>query len=232
MDSAMNRRLLSSGVYSIPQAAKLLGISSAKVRFWITGHPKMQSAPIVQSEHKPIDHQIAISFLNLMEVRFIDAFSKYGLSVRSIRYMADEARRFLRHPHPFATDMMFRTDGRRIFIETAEKTEDPKLYDLKGKNWGIHQVLMEALKKDVLYGPSGIAQAWYPRRDIAPDVVLHPKISFGHPALIDSGIPTEALYDAYRADGDSYKSVSRWFGIPVEKVKEAVDFECDLRNLH
>lgn len=228
----MNTTLLSTGIYSITQAARLLSIRPDRVRGWVSGYHKMVARPIIESEIAPIDHHIALSFVNLIEIRFIAAFSKYGVSVRSIRFMAEEAKRFLHHPHPFATEMLFRTDGRRIFIEALQKADDPKLYDLKGKNWGIHSVLSAALKKDVLYTDAGVAKAWYPKKDLAPEVVVHPKIAFGQPALDDSGIPTKALYDAYLAEGNNYTKVSRWFGIPTRRVKAAVKFEEELTTVN
>jgi uncharacterized protein (DUF433 family) len=224
--------LLSGGIYSIPQAARLLNVSPERLRFWVCGRRTMQAAPIIKSELEPIEHQIALSFINLIEVKFINAFSKYGVNVRSIRYMVEEARRVLAHPHPFATSLIFRTDGRKIFIETAEKMNDKKLYDLKGKNWGIYDVLMDGLKRDVIYGPSGLAEAWYPRKEIAPDVFVHPKVAFGQPALEESGVPTEALYDAYRAEDEDFDSVARWFSVPAKQVKEAVNFQVKLQTLH
>lgn len=224
--------LISSGIYSVHVAARLLDIAPNRLRFWVSGRRNMQAPPIVQSEIEPVDHQVALSFLNLIEIKFINAFSKYGVAVRSIRYMAEEAKRVLRHPHPFATEMIFRTDGRKIFIETAEKTDDRKLYDLKGKNWGFYEVLMDALKKDVVYGPSGVAAAWYPRRERAPNVMLHPKVAFGQPALAKSGVPVEALYDAYRAEGEDAESVARWFEVPVDDVREAVEFQVQLQTIH
>jgi uncharacterized protein (DUF433 family) len=224
--------LLSSGIYSIPQAAKLLDVSRQTLRFWVSGRRNMRSEPIIKSELEPIEHLIAITFVNLMEVRFINAFSKYGVSVRSIRHMAEEARRVLRHPHPFATETMFRTDGRKIFIETVEKTRDPKLYDLKGKNWGLYQILSDALKKDVIYGPSGVAKEWYPRKDTAPSILINPKVAFGQPALEESGVPAEAFYEAYRAEGEDFDSVARWFDVPLKQVKEAVSFYVELQAIH
>jgi len=224
--------LLSKGIYSIPQASKLLDVSPERLRFWVCGRRTMQASPIIKSELEPIDHQIALSFINLIEIKFINAFSKYGVKVRSIRYMAEEARRVLDHPHPFATDMIFRTDGRKIFIETAEKTGDKKLYDLKGKNWGIYDILMDALKKDVIYGPSGLAERWYPRREAAPNIIVHPKVAFGQPALEESGVPSEALYDSYVAEDEDVDSVARWYAVPAKQVKEAVNFQIKLQTLH
>ena len=224
--------LLSSGIYSIPQAAKLLDVAPARLRFWVCGRRTMHSPPIIQSEIEAIEHQIALSFVNLIEVKFINAFSKYGVSVRSIRHMAEEAKRVLNHPHPFASEMIFKTDGRKIFIETAEQTGDRKLYDLKGKNWGIYEVFMDALKKDVVYGPSGMATGWYPRRERAPNIMLHPKIAFGQPALEESGVPVDALYDAYIAEDEDADSVARWFSVPAKQVLEAVNFHIRLQTVH
>src|SRR5687767_8834523 len=113
--------LLSEGIYSISQASRLLDISADRLRFWVSGRRKMRAPPIIRSDIQRIDHHIALTFINLIEMKFINAFSKYGVAVQSIRHMAEEARRFLNHPHPFATKMIFRTDGRKIFIETAEK---------------------------------------------------------------------------------------------------------------
>lgn len=228
----MNTNSLSTGIYSIPQAARLLGVPQYRVRGWVRGYYHMVADPIVQSELPTLGNRLAFTFVNLIEMRFIAAFSKYGVQVRSIRHMAVEAKRILNHPHPFATNMIFRTDGRGIFIESAELSGDPALYDLRKKNWAMHPVLSGALKKDVLYSEAGVANAWYPKKELAPEVIVHPKIAFGQPALDDSGIPTEALFDAFLAERKNYSRVARWFGLPVRRVKEAVMFESELRAVH
>lgn len=224
--------LLNGGIYTIPQAARLLEVSPARLRFWVSGRRGMHAAPIVPSEHEPIDHQIALSFVNLIEVKFINAFSKYGVSVRSIRYMAEEAKRVLSHPHPFAADVIFRTDTQRILIETAEKTGDRKLYDLRGRNWGLYHILVDGLKEDLVFGPSGMASAWYPRRDLAPNIIVHPKIAFGQPVLAESGVPSEAIYEAWIAEGEDVDGVARWFEIPEKQVVEAINFQVRLQSIH
>jgi uncharacterized protein (DUF433 family) len=228
----LNQSQLASGIYSIRQAAGLVGVPAARLRGWVTGYHDMKGTPLIESELSPLSHRVAITFVNLIEARFIDAFSKYGIKVRSIRSMADEAKRFLRHPHPFATEMIFQTDGKKIFIQAAEQTGDPKLYDLKGKNWGIYHVLSRELQKGVRYSSAGLAASWYPKKEIAPRVVVNPKVAFGQPTLQESGVPTAALIEAFTAEGEDYKSVARWFDLPVDQVKEAVRFELQLATMH
>jgi hypothetical protein len=43
-----------------------------------------------------------------------------------------------------------------------------------------------------------------------------------------SGIPTRALYDAFRAEGETYESVGRWYAVEASAVREAVQFETEL----
>ena len=88
---------------------------------------------------------------------------------------------------------------------------------------------MRSLKDDVVYDPEGEAITWRPRRDIAPNVVVHPKFSFGRPVLKTSLVPTAALADAMKVER-SVRTVARLFEVPESQVREAVKFEESLRQ--
>lgn len=227
----MRTEHLSRGIFSIPMAARLLDVPEQNLRGWVRGYSG-SSRPLIPTEYQPISHKHALSFVNLIEARFIGAFAKLGVNVHSIRAMAEEAKRVLSHEHPFATKMIFKTDGRSIFMQESTSIENQKLYDLKRKNFAFKEILEKEFKRDVIYGDAGIAEAWYPRKELAPRVIVNPKISFGQPAMDDSGIPTEAIYDAFLAEGRDYYGVARWFDIGVERVKEAVQFESVFRTAH
>ena len=223
---------LATGIYSISQAAMLLDIHPARLRGWVCGHHGAKGRPLIRAELPRVDHRIALSFVNLIEAKFIATFASKGLSVLSMRYMAEEAERFLAHPHPFATDWIFKTDGKRIYVEAIERANDPCLYDLKGHNFAMHQVLEREFVDGVEFNAGGLANAWFPRKRIAPNVLVTPKISFGAPALADSGVPTETLVSASVAEGGDLETVARWFDVPPEQVLEAVEFENNLKSLH
>jgi uncharacterized protein (DUF433 family) len=140
--------------------------------------------------------------------------------------MAVEAKRILRHPHPFATSTVFKTDGKAIYSETEKQTGDEQLYNLLNRNYEFKPIIAQSLKEGVEYDASGLISAWFPRRDLAPHVVIHPKRAFGKPVLIDSGIPTKTLADATKAD--SVATVAKWFEVPRDRVLEAVRFEKNL----
>lgn len=226
----MDTTLLGSGIYSVPQAAMLLDVPVSRVRGWVSG--SHGARPLIRSELPRAGRQLALSFVNLIEAKFIATFAAKGVSVLSMRYMAEEAARFLGHSHPFATDWIFKTDGRRIFVEAAERAGDPCLYDLKGHNFAMHAIMAQEFKSDVSFSASGLANAWKPRTTIAPSVMLRPKVAFGAPALEKSGVPTEAIYAAFVAEGRDSRVVAKWFDVSADEVKEAVAFEEAVTSCH
>jgi uncharacterized protein (DUF433 family) len=221
--------LLETGIYTVSEAAYLVGASKQKVRGWVTGYPRRSAPPIIDNEIGWLEGKLAFSFTNLMEIRFIAFFERAGIHFWHIRTIMEEVKRALNHPHPFATNVVFRTDGRKIVAEIALKSGGKHIYDLRTRNYEMRTVVLETLKEDVVYDPSGMARAWYPRRRTAPNVIIHPSFSFGQPVLQSSKIPTRTLADAVRAEG-KIRDVARWFEVPDKQVREAVSFEMSLRK--
>jgi uncharacterized protein (DUF433 family) len=216
--------LVESGIYSVEEASRLLQTTPRKIRGWIDGYPRTKSEPVLKNDLGWLKRSLAFSFANLMEMRFIEFFAARGVRVSSIRAMAEEAQRILDHPHPFATSTIFTTDGRKIFAKVASEADDPRLYDLKEKNWAMLPVIQQSLLKDTEYNPRGDAVLWRPRVNVSPSVVIHPSRSFGQPILAEAGVPTRTVSDAWEAEGDLNR-VAEWFEISAAHVLEAVEFE-------
>jgi uncharacterized protein (DUF433 family) len=222
--------LLTVGIYTVAEAAYLVGVSQRKVRGWITGHPRRKAPPIIQNELGWLDDRLAFSFKNLMEMRFITYFEAAGVGFSHMRAIMQEVQRLTNEPHPFATNLVFRTDGKKIVAETFHHATGKILYDLKSKNLEMIAVVYDTLKDDVRYDPrSGYAFMWYPRRRIAPNVIVHPSFSFGRPVLSRSKIPTQTIADAAKVEGDA-TVVAGIFDISRKEVREALKFETELRK--
>ncbi len=82
--------LLNTGFYTVPEAARLTR-SVGKVRRWLKGyHFKSgervrHSDAVWQGELRPIESKPALSFRDLLELRFVDAFIRAGVSWRTMR---------------------------------------------------------------------------------------------------------------------------------------------------
>lgn len=220
--------LLEAGIYTIPEVAELVGAPQADVRVWIDGHTGKQD-PVIINQLGRVQGKTAVSFANLMELRFIALFAKAGVGLREIRAILREASETLQHPHPFATKIVFKTDGRKIVADIANRNGLKLIYDLRSKNYEMPSVVMKSLKEDVVFDPAGEAVAWKPRPRIAPNVIVHPKISFGQPVLQPSNIPTATVAKAVNVEG-STRFVADVFEIPERHVRQAVQFEKDLRK--
>lgn len=224
----MSLDLLGAGLYTIPETAELVDARQPEVRIWIEGRRGKQ-APIIENQIGRLGNKVAISFTNLMELRFVALFSAAGVRLNEIRAILLEAKDTLNHPHPFATNVVFRTDGRKIVAEIARNNGVKDIYDLKSKNYELRDVVMDSLKEAVVFDPQGEAISWRPRPTIAPNVYIHPSMSFGRPVLMPSRIPTEAIAKAVKAEG-SQAIVADLYEIPLARVREAVSFDASLRK--
>jgi uncharacterized protein (DUF433 family) len=123
-----------------------------------------------------------------------------------------------------------KTDGSKIVAEIARRNGLNLIYDLRSHNYEMPTVVMKSLREDVIFDPQGEMIAWTPRPDIAANVIVHPKISFGHPVLKRSQIPTATIAKAVEVEGGA-KFVAEIFEIPVRHVREAVRFQHRLRKV-
>ena len=221
--------LLESGIFTVDEAAQLVGVSKRRIRGWISGYKDRSAGAIIENEIGWSDGRLAFSFRNLMEMRFIACFEKAGVTFNNIRAVMDEVRIITRRPHPFSTNIVFKTDGKKIVGEVFSKIAGRGLYDLRTKNMEIFDVVYMTLKDDVVYDFNGDARSWFPRRKVAPNVIVHPKFAFGEPILKRSFIPTRTIYDTVAVEKNN-SLVADMFDIPPPHVREAVAFERELRK--
>ncbi|MBV1790563.1 helix-turn-helix domain-containing protein [Marinobacterium sp. D7] len=222
------KELIGVGIYSIPEAAALTGIESRKIRRWLFDGPKQPGTLVGANalwtpELADADVGDNISFHDLLEVRFVDAFRQHGVSLQSIRAAAAHAKEFFASPYPF-TCQKFLTDGRSIFADTLEETGDESLMDLVKKQYVFKQIVSHSLYAGIEYNDNQLAARWFPIPR-SRKVVLDPSRAFGKPILHDYGITTEALYSSWQAEDSSIKRVSDLFEIPKDLVEAAINFE-------
>lgn len=228
MSTGANLDLLSSGIFTVPRAAELVQATSSMVRLWVNGRKNLQD-PVIENELGTIDGKVVVSFTNLMELRFIAKFHNAGVRLNEIRKIMNEARKLLNHPHPMATGLVFRTDGKKILAQIGSENGVAIIYDLRTKNLEMPTVVMPSLKDDVIFDKNDEIVAWFPRKEIAPNIIVNPRLSFGRPILKNSHIPAETLADAVKAEGN-VRVVAHLFEVPEKQVREAVRFCDDLRK--
>lgn len=220
---------LGVGIYSVAEASRLTHVPSRSIRRWLQGYTfqasgeRHRSGPVWDPQLPPIDDDLALGFLDLMEVRFVDAFRRHGVSWKAIRLAAERACEILGRDHPFST-FSFQTDGKTIFAEILrEAPREPALLDLVRSQYAFRQVLAPYLYRGLEFSKDDVPVRWrpMPRND---HVVLDPKRQLGRPIVDSEGVPTAVLMNAYRVE-ESYDRVAQWFEVEPRSVMAAVRFE-------
>lgn len=207
---------LGVGLYSIPEAARLVGTYDGNIRRWIEPLTDLIPRTFPISEH-------TLSFLELMELHFIKMFRDSGVSLQTIRKAAKAAAKKFRVDYPFAV-RRFDTDGKTIFATLLDREDDREaVEDLKRGQYVFTTILKPFfLKMD--YRASREALRFWPQNKEGR-VVLDPTRSFGKPIDSQTGVQTQALHEAVIANGGEMALVADWFDVPIEAVKSAVVFE-------
>src|ERR1700733_12079792 len=105
--------LLGTGIYPIPVAARLSKVSERRIRYWLKrleSEEAKEDNRFWRGEHQPIDRKIVLGFLDLQEVRFVEAFLRAGVTWKVLRLAHEVARIRYNTEHPFCT-RAFATDG-------------------------------------------------------------------------------------------------------------------------
>lgn len=223
---------LGIGIYSVPEAARLTQIHPNRIRRWMKGYTFRQrdgreghSGPVWQHDLATMDGTLALSFKDLIEVRFIDAFLQHGVSWKHIREAAEYAAELLEASHPFQTKT-FKTDGKKILAELVHESGDTSLLELVEGQYALEDIVGPYLYEGLEFADSEDVDRWYPLAD-SHRVVIDPELSFGQPVILPEAVPTSVLAQAVETE-DSMDRVARWFMVDRAAVEDAVRFEHQL----
>lgn len=219
---------LNTGIYSVAEAARLTGVSSGRIRRWLRGYrfksktETYSSPPLWNGQLEPIDHKLALGFLDLIEVRFVDAFLQKGVTWAMIHKAREKAvERFPAVSHPFCT-IRFVTDGREIFVELHKETGEPSLVEIV-QSQQVFADIVRPFLKELEFGEGNILERWWPMGKNKL-VAIDPKRNFGQPTIFRDGVPTKILAKSVKANG-SVEEVARWYEVNPQSVADAVEYE-------
>lgn len=218
------------GFYTVPEASRLVKTPAANIRRWLGGYSHKNNGevteipPLWTPQIPRLNNNLELGFRDLIELRFVQAFIKAGLGLKTIRNCLEFARECAGDDRPFST-RRFKTDGRTIFLESLQQSGDTELLDLKKRQYAFVQVI-ERTFRDLDICEDAVAR-WRPFNG-KDSIVIDPGRAFGQPIATRSGIPTIAIAQSVEAEG-SLDRVASIYEIPVSVVRDAISFEVSLR---
>jgi uncharacterized protein (DUF433 family) len=214
------------GYYTAPEASRLLKIPVVNIRRWLGGYTYIKSGerhvmpPLWEPQLPGGDEHIELGFRDLIELRFVQAFIRQGLSLFTIRNCLSFARECVEDDRPFST-RLFKTDGRTIFLDSARNSGENELLDLKRRQFAIKTVIEQTFRD--LEIEAGSVKRWRPFKG-RTSIIIDPEKLLGQPIAAEYGVPTVVLDQSLKAEG-SIKSVARLYEVSSQAVKDAVAFE-------
>ena len=227
----MERSAYGIGVYTAPEAARMVGMGPKTLRRWLMGYdhggndgPTKHEPPLWTPQYDPhANDGVLLGFRDLIEARIVHALRDKRIGLPTIRICIDRARKIIGQDHPFSTSQ-FKTDGKSIFLEITRDLDEPELIDLKHQQGVFRRVVAPSLA-DLDFGPGGVERWWLlPGKKT---IVADPDRSFGQPIVAEHGITTARLAQAVAAEG-SISSVAELFEIKPRLVRDALAYEAQL----
>ena len=221
LDKVDTSGALGRGVYALIEVARLTGLPPGRVREWFGGRTDRRGrGPVLNGDYAPVNGQVAVSFLDLVDVLVAGQLRELGVSLQTVRRVYAILRTTLQTRHPFSHRGLF-SDGKRVFHLSADEAGDQFLVDLLARQQVFVDVLLPYLKQ-IDYSPeTKLAERWR----IAPGVVVDPQRCFGKPIVADWGVTTHVIAAAVEANERSIDKVATIFNMDPRLVQNAVEFE-------
>jgi len=217
-------KTLSAPAYSIAETSRLTGIKKWSVSRWLRGYKYYggELDPVISRSIPP--ESTFASFLDLIDLLFINKFIESGFSLQHIRKALEEARVHLGTQH-FARSKFF-TSSNEMILELPEGNMVALLKDGQRAMGEVVKNVHDKVDFEEIT-EFGFVKRWFPKgRD--GFIVIDPQISYGRPTIEGSGIATENVFDLFLGENKTIDPVRHWFDLPDYKIQAAVNFETSL----
>lgn len=221
---------IGTGFYTIPEAARILRLPPRRLRRWATGYRSTSRG--VSYAGQPViarglsgEKNTTLSFLDVIELLFVDLFRRQNVSMPTIRAAAENARSLFHTDHPFAV-RRFDTDGKRIFAtlsaDDVTEVSSKVLYEDLAAGQFVLEYAARPYFKNIEYDHDEALRYWPMGREAG--VVVDARRALGRPILSGSGTPTHPLYQMAVA-GESVTNIARWYELEDAAVRAAIEYE-------
>jgi uncharacterized protein (DUF433 family) len=211
--------------YTLPEGASFIDRPTSTVRRWALGNVRTRQGvtrrdePLIRVDGLP-GSPIVLSFLNLLELRFLGSYRK-RVPLQAIRRALDYAAEELDEQRPLLT-AKFKVHGKSLFLRFAEQTDDPYLVNASERGQLAWPAALDEFIQAVDYEENS-AVRWWPLGRRQP-VIIDTRLNGGLPSTAESGVRTGAIA-VHRREGFGVDEIADDVGAKRREVKAALYFE-------
>lgn len=213
--------------YSVPEAAAFIARPTSTVRRWAIGNVRKHQGhfrrddPLIVVDGDLSD-AIPLSFLNLLELRFLAAYRRH-VPLQSIRRALEFAGSELGVGRPLLS-LDFKAQGKSLFLRFAAEGEDQYLVNASKRGQLAWPSALDDFIESVDYdAQERSAYRWWPLGRDEP-VIVDTFLNGGRPSTALSGVRTYAIA-VHRRDGLDVPEIAYDVGATEDEVRAALRFE-------
>ena len=210
-----NASILGVGLYTIPEAGRLVDAPTRTVRAWVSGG--LARSPV----QRHAGRTTLLSFHDLISLLVVRGLQRRHVRLKKIKQAERHLRQDWGVAKPLATKHIW-TDGRTVIARLGLGDTASAITD------ATQEILLPIVEKDlhdVTYDAHLEAEAWMP----TVGVLLRPDVQFGAPCIPGTRITTSTIFDLIET-GDEAAAVAEDYEIDVEKIVNAYSWEKQIRR--
>jgi uncharacterized protein (DUF433 family) len=224
---AENIDLRNQPAYALAEAARYLKLPAATLRSWVAGRPYPKAEGVGRFQpliHPPRKLPPMLSFWNLIEAHVLRSLrTDHGVSIRALRQALSYAERKL-DIQRLMLRRELRTDAGRVFLDRYGE-----LIELSASGQLAMRQLLEEHLKRVEWDAWQFPVRLYPFLSVGATsadkpIVIDPKIAFGRPVVIRTGVSTAAIAERIDAK-ETVDELAADYGLSATEIEQAVLFE-------
>ncbi len=211
-------------LYSYAEAARLLDLPTATLRWWLEGGTRkgVVYAPVIRSSPTGSD---TVTWGEFVEAGLLRGYRKKNVPLQRMRPFIEKMRERMGMPYPLAHSRPLIDAARRklVYDLQLEVKLPPEMYfvEFEDDQTMLAPPIREFLERVEFEASDGAALRYWPVGKQSP-VAIDPKIAFGAPQI--RGIRTELVAESVDA-GESEANVSAAWGLSTDEVSAAIAWE-------
>ncbi|WP_276504424.1 DUF433 domain-containing protein [Terrimonas pollutisoli] len=219
MITISHKQQLGTGIYTVPDIGRLLGLPQAKVRRYLNEYwdERLGKRFFNETYSWSAGNNIkAVNFYTLIELYTCFHLQELGVSPRQILKSRVAIAEDLRIPYPFASANLL-SDGKKIWYEFKDS-----VVNADGSKQTDFVEFIRKFANKIEFNSSKIAEKFWPAGRKS-DVVINPHHQFGQPVLNGTNINAEVIFSMYES-GESVESLGILYDLTQKQVNDAISF--------
>jgi uncharacterized protein (DUF433 family) len=222
-------------LYGLAEAARYLAQRRTTFRSWAKGYTRVTSdgrqarkSPVVTALPASFHGGPTVPFIGLAEGLVLAAFRQAHVPLQQIRPALDFLRDEVGMDHALASRRLYLAGAELLWDYAQHDDADPRaargVRELVAIRSGqrVFAEVVERYLRLITYAEDDLVERiQLPGYDTAV-VAADPRMNFGQPYFVHSGVPLESVLSRHRA-GEPAEDLADDYGIPLDEIADAVD---------